>query len=538
MIKLLQETMLFVLHKHNGSSPMITRVLKRFGMLFCAMFVSAIAVRAEPVEDADLRKVKDILPKFEAIADEEMRKNDVPGMAIAIVYNDQAVYLKGFGVKTVDGTEKVDPRTVFQIGSISKSFTSALMAMLVDEGKFGWKDTVVDLFPDFMMFDPWVTRQFLVEDLMAQRSGLPATAGDLQIFFDVDRRHIIHSLRYIKPASSFRSEFAYQNGLFLVAGRLIEVLTGKSWEDNLSERILMPLGMSDTSATFDAFNNAKDVTSLHQRIDGKVTALPRDWPYIDYVYLLAPAGGINSNAIDMANYLRLHMNEGEFSGKRLVSKENMGFVHSPKTVMHASVSGPNLYYCEGWVYQEYHPYSILWHNGETSGAKNMLAYAPEAGIGIVVLSNLRDTKLPEKLAFHFFDMYFGTPLEDSNGDSTNQPKKVETIEKCQAPPANTEPAMPLSEYAGTYINDVYGKIKVTKKDRNLVLTMGSKKVEMPMLHWNRDVFCLTVPVVDAPADGFASFHISPGSKVVGVTLEAFNPGDIGFFERAEQDSSP
>lgn len=431
-------------------------------------------------------------------------------------------------MKTLGKPELVNEETIFQIGSISKSFTSTLVAMLVDEKKLGWTDSVLKHFPGFMMFDPWVTRAFMIEDLMAQHSGLPPTAGDLQILFDADSAHIMHSLRYIKPVSSFRTEFAYQNGLFLVTGHIIELLTGKTWEQNLQQRIFEPLGMTSTTANYPKFQQARNKASFHQNINGKVQPLAADWTYGGYVDLVAPAGSINSNLKDMVKYLQFHMNQGKFNDTQLVSAQNIHVTHSPKTILPTAPGAPKIYYAEGWIYQEYKPSPVIWHNGETSGAKNMLAFMPEEKIGIVVLSNLRATQFPEQIAWSFFELYWDKPL------TTMKLKSVPESVHCNNPPAITSPAMSLAKYAGDYDNQVYGKMHIFEKNGSLFATLGSRKIEMPLRHWDRDIFCLQLPVVDAPADGFAYFKINPDGSVAGVTLQAFNAGDIGFFERKSE----
>ena len=178
------------------------------------------------------------------------------------------IYANGFGVKKQGEDDPVNENTIFQIGSTSKAFTAALVAMMVDEGKLNWKDKVIDYLPDFMMYDPWVTREFLIDDVMAQHSGMPGYASDLLSFIGFDRKHIIHSICYIQPISSFRSEFAYMNNLFLVAAALVEEISGKTWEENLRERILDPLGMNNTTYTQNGFVQSSNVAYLHQNKNG------------------------------------------------------------------------------------------------------------------------------------------------------------------------------------------------------------------------------------------------------------------------------
>ncbi len=198
-------------------------------------------------------RLSELLVEFEGYAVRAMKDWEIPGMAISIVRGDRVLLAKGFGVRKLGSTQPADEHTLFQIGSVSKSFTATLVAMLVDRKKIAWTDPVTEHLPDFSMFDPWVTREFRVFDLMAQRSGMSPYAADFLPLLGFDRAHILRSLRFIRPVSSFRSEFAYVNNLFVVAGLLVEKYSDRSWEDTLKARILDPLGMKESSAAQKAF---------------------------------------------------------------------------------------------------------------------------------------------------------------------------------------------------------------------------------------------------------------------------------------------
>ena len=481
-----------------------------------------------------------LLARFEQYAEEVRISWQVPGMALAIVVDDRVAYAKGFGVKEVGGTDPVDPHTIFQIGSASKAFTSALVAMQVDAGKFQWQDRVVDRLPDFMMADPWVTREFLVQDLMAQHSGLPPYAGDLQSFLGFDRAHIVHSLRYLQPVSSFRSTFAYQNGLFLVAAELVEQATGASWEENIEERIFRPLGMTQSTAGLEGFQTAANVATPHVRDGVAIVPLGPAWPYHPWVYVYGPAGGVNSNVLDMAQWLRLQLGHGTFEGHQLISADNTDFVHAPKTVIFAGaqgreqgqkhpLGGRGTYYAQGWVYVDAAPDSIVWHNGGTSGCKSVVAFVPEANVGILVLSNLGGTDVPEILAQWFFDRYLGAPDKDWNQIVHAEAAKSDSSPEVPSRPANPSPPLPLSTYAGTYRNDVYGELAVRADDDALSLTIGPDKIETSLQHWDRDTFVWRIPEF-AGFQSPASFGVSSGEPQ-DLTLKELNDAREGVFRR-------
>ena len=457
-------------------------------------------------------QLKKILADFEHYAQQAQKDWQVPGMAIAIVQDDKVILAKGFGVKKVGGDDKVDEHTIFQIGSTSKAFTAALMAMLMDEKQLAWQDRVVDRLDQFQMFDPWVTREFRVADLMAQHSGLPPYAGDGQAFMGFDRAHIIHSLRYLKPATSFRSQYAYQNSLFLVAAALVEKYTGKSWEDNLKVRIFEPLGMSATTAGLEGFKQAKNVTFLHQKTGDKVEAIPADWPYHHWVYIYGPAGGINSNILDMTKWLRLQLDKGKFNGKQLISEANLNFLQTPKTIM-GTDPGKMAYYCEAWLHQPFRPHPLIWHNGGTSGNKTMVAFMPGTGVGIVVLSNLI-TDMPEALAFKFFDLYFHNPPRDWSKEGLEKMKQAAVKNKPPQRPASPAPPLPLERYAGTFSNPVYGQVTITAEQDKLSMLLGVNQQKVLLQPFDRDSFTFTWPS-DLEA---AVFAIGPDGRAQSLSV--------------------
>lgn len=465
-----------------------------------------------------------ILSNFEMYAEKGRKDWQVPGMAVAIVRGNDTIYMHSFGVRNISGTDPITNDTIFAIGSTSKAFTAALVAMQVDEGKVRWDDRVIDHLPDFRMYDPWVTREFTVTDLMAQRSGMPAYAGDEQGLLGYDRQHIMQSIRYVKPVTSFRSAFAYQNSLFLWAAAVVENETGKSWEDNLQQRIFQPLGMSNSSDSLKSFQQAGNVAYPHIMSNGSVKALPREGKYLDAYYIFGPAGGINSNIIDMAKWLRLQINNGTYDGRRIINGSSMDYMHTPKTIagIPPIIGGHMAYYCQAWIYQEFEPYPIVWHNGGTIGHHSMVALMPQEKVGIVVLSNAGYTELPEALAFEFFDMYNGRPERDWSAQVLARNKETEALANASMPepPASPSPAMPLSSYAGNYSNELFGSINVTAQGSGLVITAGPNRTQVFLSPWNRDTFKASPSdIFDQP--GFAMFQMDPEGRAKSVTIDLF-----------------
>jgi CubicO group peptidase (beta-lactamase class C family) len=472
---------------------------------------------AADVKKPSPEQLKKILADFDQYAEAARQAWQAPGMAVAVVVDDKVVFAKGYGVKQVGGSEKVDENTIFQIGSTTKAFTAALVAMQVDANKLKWDDRVVEHLPAFQMFDPWVTRQFMVEDLMAQHTGLPQYAGDNQAIMGFDREHLIHSLYYLKPTTSFRSSYAYQNIPFLVAAALVEKYTGQSWEDNIKTSILTPLGMTASSTGLKDFNAANNRTFLHIMKDGKVVALPRDWAYNYWVYTYGPAGGINSNVIDMAKWVRLQLGEGKFQGRQLVSPKNLEYLHTPKTVI-GPMAGAMSFYCEGWVVSERRPYPLIWHTGGTTGNNTIVALVPQAKVGLIMLANL-NSGLPFDLTWTFYDRFFGNPPKDWGRVIKEKEASEQQAKSVLKPPATPAPPLPLERYAGVYQNQVYGQITVAAAAKALTATCGPKEVEAQLSPWDRDTFKFSWPdASDTDELTLAVFTIGPEGKAQSFSL--------------------
>ena len=289
------------------------------------------ATRAADVSKSDTAtedRVQALIPDMEAYIARGMQGFDVPGLALGIVAGDKLIYAKGFGVRSKSGGLPVDTRTIFQIGSNAKAFLAATEAIMVDRGRLRWDDRVVDLDPEFQMKDPWVTREFRVFDLLAQRSGLPPLVNDMLAMTDFDEAALIRSLRDVEPVSSFRTTFAYTNITHLLASRIVaKAANAADWNTVLRQDLLDPLNMKNSSYTAEAIEAAVDHASGHRWSPEGATETPFT-PI--FPYHLAGAGDINSNVEDMSRWVRLQIGGGSFEGRSIVSPENLAFTRTPK----------------------------------------------------------------------------------------------------------------------------------------------------------------------------------------------------------------
>ena len=355
---------------------------------------------------------------FDDYVNKALREWEVPGLAIAIVKDDRIVLAKGYGVRKLGDPTPVNERTLFAIGSSSKAFTAAAIAMLVDEGKVKWDDPVTKYLPGFELYDPYVTRELTVRDLLSHRSGLER--GDLLWYgSEYDRDEILRRTRYLKPTWSLRSTFGYQNLMFLAAGQLIAKVSGKSWDEFIRQRIFVPLSMTASNTSIKDFKNCDNVSSPHGKFEDKIEAIP--WRNIDNI---APAGSINSSVVDMAQWVRLQLAQGEYQKQRLLSSGAAKEMQTSQTVIRAeppfSLFYPEAHFLNyglGWFLHDYKGRKVVEHGGAIDGMRAQVAMLPEEKLGLVILTNMDGTILPLALMFRIFDAYLGAPQRDwSRGD--------------------------------------------------------------------------------------------------------------------------
>jgi len=453
-----------------------------FVLFFSFAFTTHLAAQPAP------------LTGFEEYAEKARQDWNVPGMAIAVVKDDKIVWAKGFGVKKLGETAPVDERTVFAIGSSSKAFTAAAISMLVDEGKIKWDDPVTKYLPDFETYDPYVTRELTIRDLLSHRSGLER--GDLLWYgTDLSRDEIVHQIRFIKPSWSLRSTFGYQNLMFLTAGQVVAKVTGMSWDDFVTQRIFTPLGMSSTNTTIRSFKNGDDLSTPHTDVDGKATPIP--WRKIDNI---GPAGSINSNVIDMAQWLRLQLGQGTYEGKKLFSPSVSKEMHTSQTVIRIEGAYPLLYpeahffsYGMGWFLSDYKGRKLVEHGGAIDGMRAEVAMVPEEKLGIVILTNMNGSVVSMPLMYRIIDAYLGASQKDWSADLLKGYKPM--LDQAQAAEkraeaarvTGTKPSLDIAAYAGTYRNDLYGDVKVTNENGKLKVQFGPAFAG-DLEHWNYDTF--------------------------------------------------
>ncbi len=453
---------------------------------------------------------------IEAYIDSVRQAFNIPGMAVGVVKDDSLVFAQGFGLRELGKPDAVDERTLFAIGSNTKSFTSTAAAMLVDDGKLKWNDRVTRWLPSFQLFDPYVTRELTLRDVMSHRSGLGRRGDGLWYGTGYSRDEILQRIRYLEPNAGFRTEMGYQNIMFLAAGQIVGKAAGSSWDEVIRTRILQPLGMTTSSVVLGGLASQSDVSTPHAIESGQARIIP--WRNIDNI---APAGSINSNVVEMAQYLRFHLGNGTYKGQKLVSSANLGVTKTPHinaggvgdSVTHFSAYGL------GWVLMDYRGKKIAWHNGGIDGMLSEMWTVPEAGLGVVVLTNGSPHPAGPVVVMGIIDRYLlGKPSKDYLGDAKKQWGQFAVVQKTQEEQLvakrvqGTSPSLPLERYAGTYSDPMYGDFVVAYDGGKLSGRWRSARLTFDHWHYNTFRAAVDPPLLGA-AKTFVTFQIDAMGKV-------------------------
>jgi CubicO group peptidase (beta-lactamase class C family) len=463
---------------------------------------------------------------------------DVPGIAVAIVKDGKVVLAKGYGVRRIGRPEKVTEHSLFRIASNTKAFTAAALGILVDEGKIHWNDRVVDLMPSFQMYDPYATHEMTVTDLLVHRSGMGLGEGDLMFFppSDLSREEIIRRLRFLKPATSFRSGYAYDNLLYLVAGTIIPSVTGTSWDDFVKARIFVPLHMSNSFINTQALEAAADVAMPHSKLGGKMEVLPHE-----NVDNNAPAGSISSCVADLAQWMMLQLGGGKLGDLRLFSEKQSREMWSPKTILPIEPSLPVLQpsffdYGLGWFLRDYRGKKMVYHTGSLAGYVSRTTLIPELKLGVVVLTNAEEDAAHEAIAFSIVDQYLGAPETDWAGSLHELAKQEAARMELQARSgggsrnASSRPPLPLDRYAGRYRDAWYGDVTIEQQAGKLVIRFTHTPALLGDLeHWQYDTFVARWRNRTLGADAYVTFSLNPDGSIEEVKMKPVSPAtDFSF----------
>jgi CubicO group peptidase (beta-lactamase class C family) len=471
-----------------------------------------------------------------------MKTFGVPGLAIAIVKDGKVVVAKGYGVRKMGESAPVDENTLFGIGSNTKAFTTAALATLVDEGKISWDDKVFERLPGFTMYDPYVSHEMTIRDLLTHRSGMGLGEGDLLFWphTTFTREEIIYKLRFMKPATSFRSQYAYDNLLYIAAGQIIPAVTGKSWEEYVTERIVKPLGMKTTTLSNAHFPVGANIAWPHSKIGGPLR--PIEFVELDNA---APAGSINSSVAEMSRWLLLQLNRGKLSDSdaRLFSEQRSREMWSAQTILPtrersgplAQISPKFAAYGLGWGLRDYAGRKLVGHSGGVAGFVTRVMLVPEEKLGVVILTNAEEDLAFEAVLFHVLDGYFASGNTDwitvlHDAEMKGQQEAEEEVKQAAgARAANSRASLAIEKYAGNYEDVWYGPATIRLEGGKLFFSLDHTPTATGELeHWQYDTF-KTHWKDRTVEDAFVTFSLNAAGEIDHFTMSAVSPlADFSF----------
>ncbi len=460
---------------------------KRIAQAFCLLIVLSLLISTPFSAEKKTQKVD--LKGFETFVTKTMEEWKVPGLGISIVKDGKVIFSKGFGFRDVKKGLKVTPKTLFAIGSCSKAFTAVTMGILVDEGKLDWDKPVREYLPSFKLKDPFATEGMTPRDLVCHRSGLPR--HDLMWYgSSATRKELFDRLQYLEPNKDFRMTFQYQNLMFMTAGYMVGKVAGTTWEKFVQNRIFGPLGMNDSNFSVEDSKKAPDFALPYAEKEDKVIEIP--FRNIDTV---GPAGSINSNVIDMADWLLLNLKKGKFGEKQIISEESLKEIHSPQMISSKSYKYDESFYSTygmGWGITAYRGHLMVSHGGGIDGFTASVNFMPRDNIGMVIFTNMSGTPLPGIVAYNAYDRLLGLDqipwnkrIKDQRDKAKEEAEKAKK-EKGKDRKLNTKPSHPLRDYAGDYEHPGYGVLAIKKEGDRLKGVFNS--ISFDMKHYHYDIF--------------------------------------------------
>lgn len=469
-----------------------------------------------------------------------MKTFDVPGISLAIVKDGKVLLTKGYGVKEAGKNDPVDAKTLFCIASNSKAFTATALGILAEEGKIKWSDKVIDYLPWFRMSNPYVTSEMTIQDLLVHHSGLGLGASDLLQFppSDYTRKEMTEKLRYVPLKTSFRSKFAYDNILYLVAGEVIHAVSGMSWEDFIKSHILDKIGMTSSTDRISIFKRQPDVAVSNIPFEGKVIPNP-GFPENELTDASNPAGGIASNAIDMSKWLLTQLDSGRApNGVRLFHPQTTDALWNLVTPIHVSTLPEQLKpeqmnffgYGLGFFLQDYHGYKMVWHTGGLAGFVSKVTMIPTLKLGICVLTNQESSAAFDVITNHILDYYMHAPVYDWINAyqqlSKSSHRDIDTYLRNQknSRDSTSGPSLPLSKYAGIYHDAWYGNIVIKQEGNHLIMQFShTPDLIGDMEHWQYDTFIVHWRDRELRADAFVTFSLNADGNIRDARMSVVSP---------------
>ncbi|WP_428663609.1 serine hydrolase [Runella sp.] len=500
--------------------------MKKTFYLLPVLFLHVFFINAQVITSTEI----------DALVEKTLKTFEVPGIAVAVVKDGKVIHAKGYGVRSLATGQKMDENTLFGIASNSKAFTSAALGMLIDEKKMTWDTKVTDVIPEFKMYNPYVTEEFTVRDLLTHRSGLGLGAGDLMFWPDQNdftKKDIIHNLRYLKPVSGFRTKYDYDNLLYIVAGEVVTRVSGMPWEEFIEIRILKPLGMNATAASFKRLKDKSNVIDPHAPVEGTVKVIRRDWSEVANA-----AGGIYSNVTDMSKWIIMQMDNGKYDGsKQLFSADVHEDMWTPQTII--PVRGTNSYnthfssYGLGWGLTDVKGYKQATHTGGLAGIVTQVTLLPELKLGIIVFTNQQSGAAFTSVTNTIKDSYLGVKGIDrvkENHDrmlrNEAEAKKItgEIWRDIEAQQKANTGKTDASLFTGTYQDQWFGDVVISVKNGKLWFdSKRSFQLTGELFPYKGNTLIVKWTERSMDADAYVMFELDNEGKASGFKMKAISP---------------
>ena len=505
--------------------------LSNIGFCLSILVLSTLySVKAQNVTSIDkVERIKQSVNKA-------MAAFQVPGIAVAIIKDNDVVLSKGFGVLKYGSQEQVNADTLFGIASNTKAMTSALLASLVDEGKLNWQTKVIDIIPEFQLPDAYVTREFTIIDLLSHNSGLGLGAGDLMIWPEttLTNKDVIKGLKHLPQVSSFRSEFAYDNLMYIVAGEIIAKLTGQPWQEVIQARIFAQLGMKNTYAKFSLIPETNtNVARAHVPLDGELHVVGGN-----FLEKFSSAGSVASSVNDMSLWLKAQLNRGQYDvdgdkTKRLFSEQQSREMWQARTLLPVSQKLTEQdkthfnAYALGWFVKDYHGVKVVRHTGGILGMVSKVVMVPEENLAMVILTNQQSGFAFNALSQQILTEYLELPGKDwvehyaKLQQKNNADKKAHLLKAAANIDKNSTPSLSLASYAQRYVDNWYGEIVINLENDHLVMQFtNTPALHGKLEHYQHNTFIVRWDDRTLEADAYVNFNLNPDGSINTVTMKA------------------
>lgn len=473
--------------------------------------------------------------ELDELVQNTMKTFNVPGIAVGIIKDGKLVLAKGYGVSNIKTQQKVDANTLFGIASNSKAFTASALAILVDEGKINWDDKVKKYLPDFKMYNDYVTNEFTIRDLLTHRSGLGLGAGDLMIWpdgHDFTPKDIVKNIQYLKPISGFRAKYDYDNLLYVIAGEVIAKISGKSWNDFIEERLMQPLEMNHSASSWNRLKDTTNVIVPHVPTNGKLEIVPR---YTNSIF--DAAAGLYTSVNDLSHWLIAQMNDANYNGKQLFSKNQHDETWKSQTILPIRNSYPYSThfssYGLGWKLTDINGHIEVSHTGGLDGIVTQSIMYPKEKLGIIILTNQQSGTAFNVISNTIKDSYLGFPkfdhlayLSKERASKEDDADKItnEVWAKVNQNLKDKSIKIETKKYVGTYKDNWFGEVTISEKKGKLYFaSKRSKRLVGEIFFYNNQNFVVKWNVRSFNADAHVFFDLDADGNAKGFTMHAISP---------------